>query len=911
MAREEGSKERMLLKQRRTKQRRTVGIDALRKDIDALRKDLDAISAYAEQLEAAYLRIVSSRIWRFTQPYRTVMWKVKALLRGQGVSAAPAVPARPKLRFNRFIDNSGISPLDGPREKEQQHLSSRVAETGASSTVAEKAGEIIDALRNADFPKLYALQRRFERALPTEEGFLLYHFLMVTLCRKLSSFGFGAVAAGAVLTRSVGKRDVLRRNLGTRAYRRFITDAAICMTRVGKYGDAKALLDSEISEHSYELLPLRAEVSWPHDPEQALKDLEQHFARMGREKPRMSDCLLYAHLSIDVLRVPARNSRYLSNEGQFHLVSANSALRDGRLDKYVESFNQFFLEQGLAAPLHHASLSARFAFESLGANVPASASCVNGPLVSVIMTTHNAEQTVAYAVRSILQQTYRNLELIIVDDCSSDNTLSVLRQLEREDGRIRILRNESNIGTYAAKNRGIEVAEGEFITCHDSDDWAHPQRIELHVNVMESAPQVVASRSNWIRVNPSGRIDFRRWQKRFVHPNPASLFFRKSNVSEIGYFDTVRFGADTEFWYRTLTFFGRDAVISMPQCLAVGRLQDGTLTRTGPGAMDQEHYSPVRSAYNYSWFEYYGRERSPFLEARPQSRKFWAPREMVEGDLPKGDRLISLGRLYPNPDNPVPNFVFGISLASKQTVNDWPRTVQLLRRTLLSLLNQTDPRFRVFICGHERPDLEELDDPRVTFMTADIAPPKRPSGFRKDKMWKRRLIGAALRDLGGGYFFPLDADDLVHKRLVEYVLSDNNERGYLIEQGYGEDFLSKRLAPIPGAWSASFDRVCGSCAALYFKKDELPSSGEDDPSLYFNLFKSHAYWRIVAEEAGRPLARIPFFGAVYVVNHSQNLSFGLQRTGGRVANIVASLERNALADGEEILERDFGQLEGG
>ena len=191
----------------------------------------------------------------------------------------------------------------------------------------------------------------------------------------------------------------------------------------------------------------------------------------------------------------------------------------------------------------------------------------------------------------------------------------------------------------------------------------------------------------------------------------------------------------------------------------------------------------------------------------------------------------------------VPEFMFGISLASRRVSVDWGRTQELLGHTLRSLLNQSDPRFSVVICGHERPELAELADPRVRFVEADGSPPQDSSGFRGDKMRKRRLIGSILRQRGGGYFFPLDADDLVHRDVVAHALQDDNRRGYLIETGYTLDYANRNLAPVPGAWSVSFDRSCGSSAAIFFAPDDLPVNSEPDNDLYFNLFQSHAYWR--------------------------------------------------------------------
>jgi hypothetical protein len=250
--------------------------------------------------------------------------------------------------------------------------------------------------------------------------------------------------------------------------------------------------------------------------------------------------------------------------------------------------------------------------------------------------------------------------------------------------------------------------------------------------------------------------------------------------------------------------------------------------------------------------------------------------------------------------------MFGISLASRRVSVDWGRTQELLGHTLRSLLNQSDPRFSVVICGHERPELAELADPRVRFVEADGSPPRDSSGFRGDKMRKRRMIGSILRQRGGGYFFPLDADDLVHRDVVAHALRDDNRRGYLIETGYTLDYANRNLAPVPGAWSVSFDRGCGSSAAIFFAPDDLPVNSEPDNGLYFNLFQSHAYWRLVAEEFGRQLDPLPFPGGVYVVNHAQNLSFRLQRKGVRTENIIRAIAEHRVEDADAVLATAFG-----
>lgn len=756
------------------------------------------------------------------------------------------------------------------------------------------------------YSRIYQIKTALQSELANKNAFLIHGYIDLLLSRWASAFAFGADAADGILQRF--KTDALRELLGKRAYARFISDASICFTRVGRYADARALLDREIALGTTRFLSVRAEVAWVHDPERAVEDLTAYAERVGEKR---KEELLRKHICLNVLKRAPEQITCKFDDGEFALVDAIRAHSEGRWQDYRQLVNRYFSDQGLTVPLNIED--APFSYEALLAEAPQSArrpADASTPLVSVIMSAYNAESTIRYAVRSILSQTHENLELIIIEDCGQDDTRRVLSELQAQDPRIKVLLNEKNVGTYTSRNVALTHVRGDYVTFHDSDDWAHPQRIEKHLEAMASNGELVATQSSWIRVDATGKIDFRRWLKRVAHPNPASLFVRRAVFDKIGVFDTVRFGADTEFWSRIQRVYSRAAVRIVPLCLGVGLLHDSSLTQSGAGAVDREHYSPARAAYRYSWLEWHSRSKDAEVSIAPSSstRKFWAPQTMLLRDATSAG-TTSLSMCYPGLDGEVcpPKFVFGISLASKRASKDWETTTTLLRRTLRSVLNQDDPRWRVIVCGHERPDLEELDDPRVLFLRADIDPPVSSAQFRRDKMWKRRLIGSVLKSWGGGYFFPLDADDLVHKSVVKHVLSHDNRRGYSIHEGYAEDYLGGRMAPVPGVWSQTFDRVCGSSAVLYFEPDDLPSDGKNSDRLYFNLFQSHAYWPVVAEECERPLDRFPFAAAVYVVNHSQNLSFGLQRAGQRTANIVRSIEKHALEDGPEVLRELFGQ----
>jgi FkbM family methyltransferase len=849
-------------------------------EVSQLRGERDAYIEYADKLEMKYLSVLKSRTWRMTAPVRIAGRMMRRGL-GKPAGGRSRLPKRPRL------DGTALS-------------------RAGSSQVASNAEYLTTLIKELDFESVFELKGKFERSLATEEGFLCHSYLLAALARKTSAFGFGAQAADAVFRRYQHRRDELVAAYGERDYRRFVTDAAVNFTRVGRFADARALLDEEIAAGTGGLLATRAEISWIHDPEQSAADLAAVLSQQGPKGQASGNALLYKHLRLNVLKDFGLAELPMAEDGEFLLVEALHAHDAGRFGEYRRLVNQFFEGQGLSAPISESADSFRFT-DLAPATTPVSD---DGPLVSVIMTTYNAAGTLGYAVRSILGQTHRNIELLVVDDHSTDSTMQLLTEIADTDPRVKVVRSEANAGTYVARNTALRLARGDYVTFHDSDDWAHPQRIETHVAAMEGDPVLYATRSSWLRTDPDGRLDFRRWRKRLSHPNPASVFMKRDAVEIVGYFDRVRFSADSEYWYRLQRVFGRKAVRSIPECLGFGRQHDASLTTSGPGARDAEDYSAIRSAYQYSWLEWHSRNQISdlYLEDTEGHRRFWAPPEMIAGTAQGNDGLASLARCYPKtgPEG-TPTMLFAISLASQKAAADWDLTSDLLRRTLRSVINQSDGRWRVIVCGHEKPELAEFGDPRIMFVEADIDPPAHSGQFRKDKMWKRRLLGSFLRDLGGGYFFPLDADDLIHKDLVQSVLEGDNRRGYRVERGYAQDFSNQRLAPVPGVWSVPFDRVCGSSAVLYFNADELPRDGRSDPDLYFNLFQSHAYWPIVAEEYGRPLETLPFPAAVYVVNHSQNLSFGLQRAGERTRNIIASIERRALPDGHKVLHDEFGQ----
>ncbi|HEH9419597.1 TPA: glycosyltransferase family 2 protein [Aeromonas sobria] len=228
-----------------------------------------------------------------------------------------------------------------------------------------------------------------------------------------------------------------------------------------------------------------------------------------------------------------------------------------------------------------------------------------GPLISILMTTFNTGPRAEAAIGSLLAQSHRELELIIVDDVSSDDTPARLAALAALDTRIRLIQLPNNVGTYAAKRIGLLLAQGEFVTCHDSDDWSHPEKLARQLAPLLVDPSLICTLSNWVRIQDDGAF-----YARPVYPltrlNPSSLLFRREPVlREAGAWDCVRTGADSEFLARLKLIFGIKAVKKVNQPLTLGSHRvDSLMTATSTG-YSEVGVSPQRLAYWEAWSQWH------------------------------------------------------------------------------------------------------------------------------------------------------------------------------------------------------------------------------------------------------------------------------------------------------------------
>lgn len=146
---------------------------------------------------------------------------------------------------------------------------------------------------------------------------------------------------------------------------------------------------------------------------------------------------------------------------------------------------------------------------------------MNKNLVSVIIPTHNREQTISRAIRSVLNQTYKFIEVVVVDDCSSDSTRDLILNEFGKNPKVVYHRLEKNQGACVARNKGVEISNGEFIAFLDSDDEFLPDKIYKQVDAIEKQNvQLCASDYTIINLdNTKGYIKTQSGTKEEVYSN--------------------------------------------------------------------------------------------------------------------------------------------------------------------------------------------------------------------------------------------------------------------------------------------------------------------------------------------------------------------------------------------------------
>ena len=236
-------------------------------------------------------------------------------------------------------------------------------------------------------------------------------------------------------------------------------------------------------------------------------------------------------------------------------------------------------------------------------NLAAPSACSNPATakVSVLMPAYNAQNTITIAMASVLNQTWTDLELVVVDDGSEDDTWSAIQSFAAADLRVIALRHEDNKGAYQARNTALQAATGDFLTVHDADDWSHPQKIALQVEHLISTGSV-ANTTYLVRVGPDLRVAVKP-RGGILLEFMASLMTRRDHVIELGGWDPVRMSGDNEFLTRLQVRHQQERVRMLPYVpLAFFSKREDLLTADVQTGISTSRYGPRREyleAYTY------------------------------------------------------------------------------------------------------------------------------------------------------------------------------------------------------------------------------------------------------------------------------------------------------------------------
>jgi glycosyltransferase involved in cell wall biosynthesis len=200
-------------------------------------------------------------------------------------------------------------------------------------------------------------------------------------------------------------------------------------------------------------------------------------------------------------------------------------------------------------------------------------------LLSVLMTSYNRQQYIAEAIESVQASSFKNFELIIVDDGSTDETVSVARSFAAKDKRIRVYINEKNLGDYANRNKAASYARGEFIMYVDSDDKILADGFERCINAMQQFPgaglgmQVNGKTGDPFFLTSAEAIHRHFFQKPCLMIGPGGTIMRRSFFEAIGGYP-VKYGPANDMYFN-LKAVAEAGVVFLPFEFNYYRIHEG------------------------------------------------------------------------------------------------------------------------------------------------------------------------------------------------------------------------------------------------------------------------------------------------------------------------------------------------
>jgi glycosyltransferase involved in cell wall biosynthesis len=218
------------------------------------------------------------------------------------------------------------------------------------------------------------------------------------------------------------------------------------------------------------------------------------------------------------------------------------------------------------------------------------------PLVSVLMTAYNREKFIAEAIESVLLSTYAHFELIIVDDGSNDNTVTIARSYSKQDDRIKLYLNDENLGDYRNRNKAATYAIGKYIKYLDSDDKIYDWGLAYCVEMMEKYPDAGMGllklqkeiKQECLESKESITINY--FDKPILNIGPSGTILRRSSFEEIGCYNPD-YGVPSDMYFN-LKMASSFPIVLLNKQFFYYRVHDG----------QELHNKYSYVCYNYKYF---------------------------------------------------------------------------------------------------------------------------------------------------------------------------------------------------------------------------------------------------------------------------------------------------------------------
>ncbi len=203
------------------------------------------------------------------------------------------------------------------------------------------------------------------------------------------------------------------------------------------------------------------------------------------------------------------------------------------------------------------------------------------PLVSILTTVYNRKNYIEECINSVLELNYTKWELIIVDDCSKDNSAEIIQQYAKKDERIRFYQNETNIGDYPNRNKAASFAKGKYLKYLDADDTIYKYTLDYMVEAMEKyqnaalglSYNTIDDKTPFPQISlPQASIYAEFLSKSIIGCGPSASIIRKDIFEEFGGFSGKQYIGDHELWFKIAKKY---AIVKLQPSLIWWRVHEG------------------------------------------------------------------------------------------------------------------------------------------------------------------------------------------------------------------------------------------------------------------------------------------------------------------------------------------------